>query len=208
MMKENRQKGVCSMAELLYQGHGSFRMTGNNGAVLYLDPFAGSGYEKPADIVLVTHQHGDHNQISKVTRAPGCRIIQNFDALKDGEYRSFSVKGFQIEAVPAYNRNHRREECVGFLVEADGVRCYFAGDTSETAEMAGLRERKIDYAFFPIDGVYNMDAAEASRCAAAVRARHSVPVHTCPGALFSEDAAAEFRAEGKLVLHPGEEVRL
>lgn len=33
------------MAKLLYQGHGSYRITGDNGAVLYFDPFAGTGYD-------------------------------------------------------------------------------------------------------------------------------------------------------------------
>ena len=48
------------MAKLLYQGHGSYRITADDGRVLYVDPYAGEGYDKPADIVLITHEHSDH----------------------------------------------------------------------------------------------------------------------------------------------------
>ena len=52
------------MAELLYQGHGSFRICTAAGAVIYVDPFAGDGYDRAADLVLVTHEHYDHNQVA------------------------------------------------------------------------------------------------------------------------------------------------
>jgi len=53
------------MAKLYYQGHGSFRITLADGRVMYIDPNAGGGYDLPADFILVTHQHSDHNQIKK-----------------------------------------------------------------------------------------------------------------------------------------------
>lgn len=49
------------MATLLYQGHGSLRLTTDSGKVIYIDPFAGEGYDEPADLILVTHQNHDHN---------------------------------------------------------------------------------------------------------------------------------------------------
>ena len=84
------------MAKLLYQGHGSLRLTSNSGTVVYIDPYAGEGYDKPADLILVTHQHHDHNQIDLPDHAGGCEIIQNMDALQGGVYRKFTVKGINI----------------------------------------------------------------------------------------------------------------
>ena len=56
------------MAHLLYQGHGSFRLETDAGRIIYVDPFAGQGYDLPADLILVTHDHYDHNR-----RSPGKR---------------------------------------------------------------------------------------------------------------------------------------
>ena len=39
----------------------------NEGVVIYVDPYAGEGYDMPADIVIVTHEHSDHNQVDFVT---------------------------------------------------------------------------------------------------------------------------------------------
>lgn len=197
--------------KILYQGHGSLRLTTDSNTVVYLDPCAGKGYDVPADVILVTHQHGDHNRIAKPARGSNCVVIQNQEALAGGRYNSFSVGDLDIEAVPAYNRNHDRDECVGYLVSADGVQCYFSGDTSKIPEMKALVERNIDYAFFCADGVFNMDAKEAAECAEIVGARHSTPIHMMPflgglGELFSEKTAARFSPRGKLIMHPGEEI--
>ena len=39
------------MTELLYQGHGSYRLVSDQGVTVYVDPFAGEGYDLPADLV-------------------------------------------------------------------------------------------------------------------------------------------------------------
>ena len=54
------------MAEFFFQGHGSFRLTTNQGTVIYVDPYTGGGYDKTADLILVTHEHSDHNRIELV----------------------------------------------------------------------------------------------------------------------------------------------
>jgi len=56
------------MPKLLFQGHGSYRLTADDGRVIYVDPYKGKGYDAPADLILVTHQHYDHNQISRCAK--------------------------------------------------------------------------------------------------------------------------------------------
>ena len=196
------------MATLYFQGHGSFRLTTNAGKVLYIDPFAGDGYEVPADLILVTHQHPDHNRIDLPARADGCVVYQNTDALKDGKYQQADIAGVHIEAVPAYNKNHHRDTCVGYLLTVDDLTLYFAGDTSKTAEMDDLAGRGIDYAFLPTDGFFNMDIPEAMECAQRIGAKHVVPVHIAPGKLFDPLRAETFTADGRLILLPGTETAL
>ena len=79
------------MPKLLYQGHGSFRLTANDGRVIYVDPYKGKGYDTPADIILVTHQHRDHNQTKRCAQKPDCRIITNAEALEGGHHNEFDI---------------------------------------------------------------------------------------------------------------------
>ncbi len=192
------------MAELLYQGHGSFRICTAEGAVIYVDPYAGEGYDREADLVLVTHEHYDHNQVDLVHLKADGKIYRAADFLKDGTYGSMTVCGVEIRSVEAYNQNHPKDQCVGFLMKVDGKLLYLAGDTSETEEMKALAKEPIDYAFLPMDGIYNMDRKEAERCARIIGAAHTVPVHMKPGALFDEETAQAFQAEGKVVMRPGD----
>ena len=194
------------MATLYYQGHGSFRITTKAGKVIYVDPYAGDGYDLPADLVLVTHEHGDHNQLQLVTLLPGARVIRSADALVNGEYKSFDLGFVQIRAVQAYNKNHDRKACVGYVLALDGVTVYAAGDTSTTEEMKHLG--RLDYALLPTDGIYNMGPEEATACAALLDARVTIPIHMKPGALFDRAAAERFTAPNRLILAAGESLEL
>ena len=199
---------VADATMLLYQGHGSFRITSKDGIVIYVDPYAGEGYDAPADIILVTHQHGDHNQIDLITQKPNCEIIQNIEALEGGEHNSFDIEGILIKAVWAENKNHNPEECVGYLITVDGIKIYAAGDTSKTAEMESFAELELDYALLPCDGIFNMDLAEAAECAELIGAKHNIPIHIKPGELFDAELAEQFAAPNKLIVKPGEEIAL
>ncbi len=195
-------------AKLLYQGHGSFRLTTEKGNVIYIDPYAGEGYDEPADLILVTHQHPDHNQINLPLKKDNCVLYQNTDALKDGEYQTADIAGVHIEAVQAYNDNHPADQCVGYLVTVNGKLLYFAGDTSKTAQMADMADMDIDYAFLPTDGKFNMDMPEAIECAEIINAKHTVPIHMSPGKLFDEQRAKLFDTPSAYIMADGDEIEL
>lgn len=197
------------MAKLLYQGHASVRLVTQDSQVIYIDPFAGEGYDLPASLVLITHDHHDHNALHLVTQKPGCRVITAQQALAGGEYHRFSLGSICVESVPACNRNHPQNQCVGYLLTVDGRTLYHAGDTSRTKAMsAQLAPLRLDYALLPIDGIYNMDVNEASLCADLIGAAHSIPIHMAPGRWFDPQLAAQFHAKGRLILTPGEEIEL
>ncbi len=191
------------MAKLLYQGHGSMRLISEGGTVVYIDPFAGEGYDRPADLILVTHQHHDHNQIQLPPHADNCRIIQNMDALGEDGYRSFLAGDIEVEATQAYNEKHPKSECVGYLVRVDGVLLYFSGDTQGPDRWRRWRSGKSIMPFLPIDGFYTMDTGEAVECAELIRAKHTIPVHMAPGKLFDPQKAAGFVTQGAMIVEPG-----
>ncbi|MBQ9359220.1 MAG: MBL fold metallo-hydrolase [Abditibacteriota bacterium] len=198
-------------ARLFYLGHGSLRITTGDGKVIYIDPYAGKDYKKPADLILITHGHPDHNCPDKVeNQNPDCRIITWKEALKGGTHQTFDLGYVTVEAVEAgYNPNHNVKECVGFIMTLpEGVSVYVSGDTSCTKQMPSLAERHIDYAFFCCDGKYNMGPEEAAECASLVGAKHNIPYHMAPGALFDKSAAEKFNAPDRMIVADGEEIIL
>ena len=198
-------------ARLLYQGHASLRITSADGKVIYIDPYAGEGYEPAADLILITHAHSDHTNTSLIkSRNPGCSVITYKEALEGGAHKSFDFGFVSVEAVEAgYNPNHYVKECVGYILTfSGGVSVYVSGDTSTTEQMPRLAAANIDYAFFCCDGIYNMDLDEASHCASLVGAKHSIPYHMAPGRLFDRERAERFTAEGRIIIAPGEEIGL
>ncbi|MDR1692460.1 MAG: MBL fold metallo-hydrolase [Oscillospiraceae bacterium] len=197
------------MPKLLYQGHGSYRLTAGDGRVIYVDPYAGEGYDAPADVILVTHQHGDHNQTQLCAKKTDCAVISNEDAIAlRGRYNKFDLGGIRVQAVKAENRNHDPGECVGFIVHIDGVKLYASGDTSKTEEMELFPDMDLDYAILCGDGVYNMGPGEAAECARLIGAKRNILVHVKPGALFDRKIAEDWDAPNKLIIEPGEEIEL
>lgn len=206
------------MAKMLYQGHGSYRFTLNDGTVIYVDPFAGEGYDVPANVILVTHEHFDHNQVDKMPHAPGCVILRAVDMHPSPSvYRTEEMDNLIVTAVKASNKNHPSTECVGYLLAFDGITFYAAGDTDTTEDMRSgqFAMLGLDYAVFPCDGFYNMDVDEATAAAKLVGARHSIPVHLMPisdpndaSKLFSRERAEAFDGPGRIILEPGQEIEL
>lgn len=187
---------------VLVQGHASLRITTGEGKVIYIDPYAGEGYDVPADLILLTHSHPDHTKTDLIrTRNEDCRMIRWMDALKKGVYHTFDLGWVTVEATEAGNNpNHNIKSCVGFILTfTDGKTLYVSGDTSTTAQMATLAERHLDYAFFCCDGTFNMGPEEAIACAETVGARISIPYHPTADDAFTEKYGAMLPESFRLI---------
>jgi len=195
------------MPKLYFQSHGSYRLTANDGRVIYVDPYAGDGYDLPADIILVTHQHNDHNQIKRCAQKLECRTITNEEALEGGVHNSFEIDGILIQAVEAANKNHDPKKCVGYIITLDGIKIYASGDTSKTKQMETFAELALDYALFPGDGFFNMGPDEAAECAEIIGAKHNILIHLKPGESIRKKGE-KWNAPNKLIIEPGKEVNL
>lgn len=202
--------------ELLYMGQASLRIVTESGKVIYIDPYAGSdaGYSLPADLILITHEHFDHTAVARIKqRQPGCIVIRSRDALKESVYQTFELEFIKVEAVEAgFNRYHNVDECVGYVLTFNnGKKVYVSGDTSTTNQMREMLRMNIDYAFLCTDGVFNMGNEEAARVAEMINARHTIPYHNSTsnqGDMFDRDAAERFAARNKMILLPGETIKI
>ena len=196
-------------AALLYQGKASIRVVTGEGKVIYIDPYTGDGYDLPADLILVTHSHYDHNGVDRVeSRNPDCRTLTWREAIQNGEHQVFDLGYVTVEAVEAgYNRLHDVRDCVGYVLTfSNGCSIYVTGDTSTTEQMAEMADMEIDYAFFCCDGVYNMGLEEAAECAKLVNARYNIPYHmttTASGEVFSQELAEQFEADNRIIVADG-----
>jgi L-ascorbate metabolism protein UlaG (beta-lactamase superfamily) len=173
-------------------GHASFRLDGP--PAIYFDPTNTGEKTIPADVVLISHEHGDHYDPATLRQicTPETAILTNErvagklagEAGIEGQVRLMQAGDMEtlgevkIEAVPAYNLAksfHPREAGgLGFVVTWNGERLYFAGDTDHIPEMA---EIACDVALLPIGGHYTMDVKEAAQAAAAIGPQVAVPMH-------------------------------
>jgi len=194
--------------ELFFLGRASVRILLPSGKTLYIDPAEGdkSGYDVPADYVLVTHQHSDHNNIGLLTLTEGAQILSCPTDIKAGE--TVSLGELEIRAVSAYNDNHSASSSCGYVITLENLVIFHSGDTSMTEDMGDLSAYDIDYALLCMDGYYNMGPEEAKNVADLIKPRVVIPIHTSPSGLFDQTNADAFSFEPKIVLKPGESVIL
>jgi L-ascorbate metabolism protein UlaG (beta-lactamase superfamily) len=199
---------------LSYFGRSTFKLRTASGFVVYVDPYAPGDYSEAADLVLVSHGHGDHNAVAKTRRKPGSTVLAPVGAVegihftKIAEGDLVTLGPVTVRGLPAANSNHPRGIGLGYLIGFDGLQVYYSGDTSSLPEMAGWSSFGIDYALLCSDGFYNMGADEASRCAALMNARHLIPIHTSKDGLFDEKVARSAKSEGLIVAAPGTLIKL
>jgi L-ascorbate metabolism protein UlaG (beta-lactamase superfamily) len=198
-----------AFATLTYLGHATVKIKTSEGKIIYIDPYQPGDYSDSADVVLITHQHGDHNRLNLILQRPGCTVIQNSNAIQNGAYQNFTVGNIKIDAVAAYNANHQKSQCVGYVVEVDGIKLYHAGDTGVIPEMADLAARELTYALLPIDGIFTITPEQATQAAATIMAKFNMPMHTMGTPdTYNEANVARFTPPNKIIVRPGETIEL
>ncbi|MEW6507089.1 MAG: MBL fold metallo-hydrolase [Bacteroidota bacterium] len=160
--------------KITFIGHGTLMFEFNN-LVIHIDPvgrYADYSQLPKADLILITHQHGDHldslaiETIRKRNTVLYCNPASHAKAsfglvIENGEEAEF--RGIKIEAVPAYNIVNKRQnglpfhpkgEGNGYVLTISDKKIYIAGDTENVPEMKNLVN--IDVAFLPMNLPYTM----------------------------------------------------
>lgn len=174
--------------KLKWLGHSSFKLS--NGNVIYFDPYQINEEEK-ADIIFISHGHHDHyspEDVKKIYKDETNIITtdnipdkSDVTTMKAGD--KLHLKGVDIEAVPSYNVNkfrakdepyHPKGFGLGFVVELNKKKLYFAGDSDFIPEMKGI---KADIALVPVGGIYTMNVEEAVEAVKVIRPKIAIPMH-------------------------------
>lgn len=165
---------------------------------LYIDPVGGAdkfkGYPKP-DLILITDYHGDHLNVETlqgldtqkakiiVPQAVADELPESFttqiDVLNNGD--SKERFGVTIEAIPMYNlreeaqKFHVKGRGNGYVLNKDGMRLYFSGDTEDIPEMRALQD--IDKAFVCMNLPYTMTVESAADAVLEFKPKEVYPYH-------------------------------
>ena len=168
------------------------------GLSIHIDPVSGLSIptdyatEFPkADLILVTHEHGDHfdrtaiealggNADNLITNARVAEMLGWGAVMANGDSRDLPG-GIRLDAVPAYNYTeghtqfHPKGRDNGFVLTIDGLRIYVAGDTEDVPEMAELKD--IDIAFLPVNQPYTMTVEQCVNAAKVLQPKVLIPYH-------------------------------
>ncbi len=181
--------------KITFLGHATLMFT-FGGKVIHVDPVSKEAdYTKlpKADLVLITHQHGDHLDLKALDmiRTEKTLVVlteacaqqwKGGTVMKNGEVKT--IGGLKIEAVPAYNLVHMRSEGKPFHPKGEGngyvitfgdKRVYVAGDTENTPEVKKLQ--KIDVAFLPMNLPYTMTPEMVADAAKGFKPKILYPYH-------------------------------
>ncbi len=173
-------------------------------------------------LILVSHIHKDHCKEITIDRLSNENTViltpRKYKAETDARVKfvvprsRYHFNGIQVEITDAYNtaegnstrKVHKRGECAGYIINIDGKRVYFSGDTDLIPEMREMGA--VDIALLPIGGTFTMDMDEAVEAAIAIKPKYVIPVHHLKADPFEFKRKLEGKADIEVInLTIGEE---
>jgi L-ascorbate metabolism protein UlaG (beta-lactamase superfamily) len=191
-------------------------LTGNPAAAVRAD-------EVPADLVLISHGHGDHVGDSvAIAKRTGAVTASNYEIAQwlrqpvQGLGETAKVEGLQHGGSFLFDKSIRVKLTLAFHGSAlpdgsnggnpcgfeitfpDGIRVYDAADTALFGDMALIGEETVDLAILPIGDYYTMGPDDALRAVKLIKPRYVLPIHYNTFPIIAQDAhawAARVKAE-------------
>jgi len=163
--------------KLKWLGHACFLITSETGLRIMTDPYSqGSGLNyspvnEPADIVTVSHDHFDHNNISGVSGKP--EVVTGSGAK--------TAKGIQFRSIATHHDESQGKERGSntiFCFTVDGIKLCHLGDLGHGLSQKEIAEvGNVDILLVPVGGFFTIDAKVASKVSADLKPKVIVPMH-------------------------------
>ena len=205
--------------DIRWLGHSAFTLTDGSTTVL-VDPFltgnpkaAVSAEEVEADVILLTHGHGDHyGDVVDVAKRTGATVLAiteiagELDGLGVDNVVNPNLGGTVtfdwgwVKLVPAWHTSTTPNGTVstpaGLLIHLGGKLVYHLGDTALFGDLQLIARRgnRVDVALVPIGGHFTMDRYDAVTAVELVQPFQVIPCHYDTFPPIETDAQA-FKAD-------------
>lgn len=165
--------------KIKWLGHASFLITSDTGVKLITDPYEpifGMNYgpiDEFADIVTISHGHGDHNNVAAVKGNP--KVINKSTPVE--------VKGVKISGVDTFHDTSgggERGPNVIYCIEVDGIKVCHLGDLGHMlSDQQAAAIGKVDVLMAPVGGNFTIDAEGADAVIEKLKPAVVMPMHFC-----------------------------
>ena len=163
--------------KIKYLGHSSFVITSASGVKIIIDPYVTGGalgygeIEESADIVIVSHDHFDHNNVAAVRGNP--ELVRGAVTTK--------IKGIEFKGIPSYHDDaggRQRGKNTIFCFEVDGIGVCHLGDLGHQLSAQQVADLgKVDILLIPVGGSVTIDAKVAGQVGDKLAPRVIIPMH-------------------------------
>ena len=220
------------MVKVTFLGHAAFKIEGSK--TVLVDPFITGNPKSPlkgvediekADVVIVTHDHGDHGfeDAVKICKRTGAYFVSQYELvvksnlervepMSIGGFVNVGGMGVEVAFTPAWHTAGVGDP-TGVIIRMDGKTIYHAGDTGLFYDMKLIGELyKPDLAILPIGSRFTMDIYQAAKAVEFISPKFVIPMHYNTFDLIKADPKEFERLVGDkakvVILNPGESFEL
>lgn len=199
-------KGGGKLLQIRWYGHACFEITDD--LTIVTDPHDGKSIGIPApsvkgDIILVSHDHFDHNNVNKVMKE-GSEVVRSVGKR--------TVKGIEVEGIESYHddvRGAKRGKNIIFKFKVDDIVFCHLGDLGHIPDKDLLEKiGQVDVLFIPVGGTFTLDADSAWETVNLINPKIVIPMHyKIQGLCLPISDIEPFLEKNKSrVLHVGNEI--
>ncbi|HVO65549.1 MAG TPA: MBL fold metallo-hydrolase [Syntrophales bacterium] len=163
-----------------WYGHAAFKITTGGGTRIIIDPyqagFSGGALSygsitDEADIVITSHDHGDHNYVKSVQG----------DYVHIKTANDFTIRNVKMRLFPSFHDTSKGKERGNNLISvinADELTLAHLGDLGHELPQDAIKEMgPVDILLLPVGGFYTIDAAAATKVMNDINSKITIPMH-------------------------------